>query len=250
MSASQYLNKIGNIIKEIETQGLGPIQEGAKRMAASIAAGRAVYYFGSGHSVLPALDVFPRYGSFVGLQPVHDPRLMWFNVIGPGGTPELLWIERQEGYIPNVLRYYNLDSRDTMIVFSHGGVNAAPVEMALEAKKRGLSVIGITSLANRQQITPTHSSEKALADVADVAIDNGAPPQDSLISLPGWEEPVAAASTVTAIVISMALVAETAAQLSAQGVHVPTFISPNVLLDPDHNAKVYDHYREFRRKIL
>lgn len=250
MSAAVYLQKIGALIKQLETDSLPAIQQAAQHMADSLAAGRAVYYFGSGHSILPALDVYPRYGSFVGLQPIYDPRLVWSNVIGPGGTPELLWIERQEGYMANVLRYYHLDPQDTLIVFSHGGLNAAPVEAALEAKKRGLTVIAITSVANRRQITPTHSSGKALADAADVVIDNAAPPQDSLIQIEGWQEPVAASSTVTAVAVSMALVAETTSLLAQRGVHIPTFVSPNVATDPQHNAKAYDAYREFRRKII
>ena len=36
-------------------------------LADAIAAGKRVYLFGSGHSVIPVMDVFPRYGSFVGL---------------------------------------------------------------------------------------------------------------------------------------------------------------------------------------
>jgi uncharacterized phosphosugar-binding protein len=249
MSASLYLSKIQNLIGEMSKNSLLDIEKAAGFMADSIAAERAVYYFGSGHSVLPALDVFPRYGSFVGLQPIHDTRLMWSNVIGPGGTPELLWIERQEGYIKNVFDSYVLDPRDTMIVISHGGLNAAGVEAGLIAKQHGLKVVAITSLQNHKLNQARHSSGKKLADVADVVIDNGAAPQDSLIQLDGWQEPVAASSTVTVLCISMALVAETASQLAARGIHIPTFVSPNVLTDPDHNKKVYDLYKEFRRRI-
>jgi uncharacterized phosphosugar-binding protein len=249
MSASIYLSKIQDLIGEIGKNSLSDIEKAAGFMADSIAAGRAVYYYGSGHSVLPALDVFPRYGSFVGLQPIHDTRLMWSNVIGPGGTPELLWIERQEGYVKNVLESYVLDPRDTMIVISHGGLNAAGIEAAMIAKENGLKVVAITSLQNYKINKPRHSSGKKLADVADVAIDNGAAPEDSLIHLEGWEEPVAASSTVTVLCISMALVAQTASLLAGRGVHIPTFVSPNVLAEPDHNKKVYDLYKEFRRKI-
>ena len=92
MSAPLYFSKITKMIEDLGNESMPAIQKAAGLMADSIAAGRAVFYFGSGHSVIPALDVFPRYGSFVGLQPIHDPRLMWTNVIGPGGTPELLWI--------------------------------------------------------------------------------------------------------------------------------------------------------------
>jgi uncharacterized phosphosugar-binding protein len=250
MSASEYFTRIQVLIDNVSRESLPAIEAAAEAMANSIAAGRVVYYFGSGHSVIPALDVFPRYGSFVGLQPIHDPRLTWSNVIGPGGTPELLWIERQEGYMANVLRYYNLQPQDTMIVISHGGVHAAGIEAAQIAKQHGMTVVAITSEQNRRQARSKHSSGQHLADVADIVIDNGAPPEDSLIHLDGWPEPVAASSTVTVLAISMALIAESARRLNDRDIQVPTFVSPNVALSPDHNLKVYDAYRELRRKII
>jgi uncharacterized phosphosugar-binding protein len=249
VSAPLYFSKISKLIEVLGENSMPDIQKAAELMANSIAQDRAVFYFGSGHSVLPALDVFPRYGSFVGLQPIHDTRLMWSNVIGPGGTPELLWLERQEGYIPNVFDSYVMGSGDTMIVISHGGLNAAGIEAAMYARERGVKVIAITSLENYRACTAKHSSGKKLADVADVVIDNGAPPEDSIIKIDGWEEPVSASSTVTVLVISMALVAETAAILAGRGIHIPTFVSPNVATDPLHNKKVYSKYKEFRRKI-
>src|ERR1043165_10256311 len=99
------------------------IAQASEILASAIAQGRRVYLFGSGHSVIPVLDVFPRYGSFVGFFPLYDPRLMWFNVVGPGGARELLWLEREEGYAKNVLASYVLEPRDTIVVFSHGGLN-------------------------------------------------------------------------------------------------------------------------------
>lgn len=249
MSAQEYANKIKDMITALEDTSMAAIQEAAQAMADSIAAGRAVYYYGSGHSVLPVMDVFPRYGSFVGLQPIHDPRLTWFNVIGPGGTPELLWLEREEGYVQNVLRYYNIDSRDTLIVLSHGGLNAAGIEAAMIGKERGATVVVITCMQNYKKHAAKHSSGNKLADVADIVIDNGAPPEDALIRLPNWVEPVAASATVLGVCISMMLVAETAGILSERGINVPTFASPNVVSDPKHDLEVYEAYRRFRHKL-
>ena len=249
MSAPLYFSKITKMIEDLGNESMPAIQKAAGLMADSIAAGRAVFYFGSGHSVIPALDVFPRYGSFVGLQPIHDPRLMWTNVIGPGGTPELLWIEKQEGYMKNVLESYVMTPQDTIIIISHGGLNAAGIETAQYAKAQGVKVVVITSMENYNSNAARHSSGKKLADYADVVIDNGAPPQDSIIKIDGWDEPVAASSTVTVLCISMALVAETAAILAKRGIHIPTFVSPNVMPDPDHNKKVYDLYKDLRRKV-
>ena len=250
MSAEAYLEKVHALVTRIESTQLPAIRQAAQRMADSIQADRAVHLFGSGHSVIPVLDIFPRYGSFVGFHPIMDPRLMWCNVVGPGGARELLWLERSEGYVANVLLSYHLDSRDTMLVFSHGGLNAAPVEMALAAKKQGLTVVAVTSMANHRISEATHSSGKRLADVADVAIDNCVDPEDAAVPIASRPEKVAALSTVAAVTISMALVAEVGRALAAQGVDLAIFVSPNVAgVEADHNRQVFQEYTSFIRRI-
>ncbi|MGZ5488252.1 MAG: SIS domain-containing protein, partial [Candidatus Aminicenantales bacterium] len=84
MSAQAYLDKVQGILEEIKTQEMKSIKAAARIMAAAIRKKGRFYMFGSGHSVIPVLDIFPRYGSFVGFFPLYDPRLMWSNVIGPG----------------------------------------------------------------------------------------------------------------------------------------------------------------------
>ncbi|MDH5386706.1 MAG: sugar isomerase domain-containing protein, partial [Candidatus Aminicenantes bacterium] len=197
MSALDYLTKIQEILEKIKIQEMDKIKAAAEIMASCIQDDGRVYMFGSGHSVIPVLDIFPRYGSFVGFFPLYDPRLMWFNVIGPGGARELLWLEKQEGYAEVFLQSYPLEQRDCMLVFSHGGLNTVPLEMALEAKKRGLKVISVSSLENAKTAKRTHPSGKILPDIADIAIDNGVPPEDALVDV-GQLEKVAAGSTVAA----------------------------------------------------
>jgi uncharacterized phosphosugar-binding protein len=244
-AAEEYLNKIAEIVAAIRQTQKGKIEAAAQAFAKSIESGGRVYLFGSGHSVIPVLDIFPRYGSFVGFQPIYDPRLMWSNVVGPGGARELLWLERQEGYVAVVLLSYRLEPRDSMLVFSHGGLNAAPVEMALEAKKKGLLVVSVSSQQNRRQAKATHSSGKTLADASDIAIDNCVPPEDALVAVEGIAEKFAAASTVAAVSVAMALVAETGARLVRNGTKPPTFVSPNVGLPADHNQEVFRAYERF-----
>ena len=86
MSAQIYLDRIQEIVARIRETQAEKIREAGARMAQAIAGQGRVYLFGSGHSVIPVLDIFPRYGSFVGFFPLYDPRLMWTNVIGPGGA--------------------------------------------------------------------------------------------------------------------------------------------------------------------
>lgn len=245
MSALDYLTKIHAILERIKTAEMDKIKAAAEIMAASIAGDGRVYMFGSGHSVIPVLDIFPRYGSFVGFFPLYDPRLMWSNVIGPGGARELLWLERQQGYARVFLQSYPLEERDCMLVFSHGGLNTVPIEIALEAKNKGLKVISVSSMQNARTAERTHPSGKMLPDVADIAIDNCVPPEDALVDV-GQLENVAAGSTVAAVAVAMSLVAETASVLASQGKLPPTFVSPNVQgVRKDHLDKVYRAFTEF-----
>lgn len=241
MSGQIYLNRVADILSSIRMTQMPAITRAAEVMAHSIHSGGRVYLFGSGHSVIPVLDIFPRYGSFVGFYPIYDPRLMWFNIVGPGGARELLWLERQEGYARIILESYQLEPRDSMVVFSHGGLNAAPVEMAMEAKNKGLTVISITSLQNHRRAAATHSTGKKLADFSDITIDNCVPPEDALVDIEGVPEKFAAGSTVAAVSIAMALVAEVASQLVKTGHKPMTFVSPNVG-SVGQNERVFEAY--------
>jgi len=246
MSATKYYEKITQVLAKIHETQTSAIEQAGGVMAEAIASGNRVYLFGSGHSVIPVMDVFPRYGSFVGFFPLYDPRLMWSNVVGPNGARELLWLERQEGYIEIFLQSYPLDSGDVLLALSHGGLNAAPIEAALYAKARNLKVVTVSSHANGTAAKATHSSGKKLSDVADIAIDNCVEPEDSQVSI-GRPEKIAAGSTMAGVFIAMSLVAETGARLQARGHALSIFVSPNVPgIESGHNQNVF---RTFSRAL-
>ena len=249
MSANLYLSTAAQLIGKIQTSQMDNIKAAAKIMAGSIASGSAVLAFGSGHSVISVMDLFPRYGSYVGFVPIMDARLMWTTVVGSGGAIEVIWQERQEGYVDLMLRSHTLNVGDTMLIYSHGGMNAAPVEMALAAKERGLPVIAVTSVANRKINEPTHSSGMSLHDIADIVIDNCSPPEDAVVPIEGVLGNVGATSTLTGVAVTMALLSETSVELAAQG-KMPerVFVSPNVPgVSKDNNFVVYEDYFDFIR---
>lgn len=244
MSARKYYERISEVLGAINEKEIAKIEQAGELFANAIAAGKRVYLFGSGHSVIPVMDIFPRYGSFVGFYPLYDPRLMWHNVVGPGGARELLWLERREGYIQNFLQSYPIGEGDCIVIFSHGGMNAAGIEAALYARERGCKVVSVSSHANRAISTATHSSGKQLPDAADIAIDNCVAPEDSQVDI-GRREKVAAGSTMAVVFIAMALVAETGARLVAKGFEPTTFVSPNVPgVSKDHNMDVFEVYTQ------
>ena len=117
-----------------------------------------------------------------------------------------------------------------MLVFSHGGLNAAGIEVLQEAKKRGLTTVAITSMDNYRRRQATHSSGKKLADVADYVIDNCVPAEDALVAVEGWK-------------------AQVATDLAEEGKNPPVFVSPNVAGIPaDNNNRVYEEYERLLKR--
>ncbi len=249
MSVAQYRNRIMSVLNCVWETQTKNIEKVSAVMADTIAKGGLVHMFGSGHSVLPVQDMFPRYGAYPGFHPLMDMRLMWTNVINSGGAKGLLWLERREGYAAVLFENEPIRSGDVMLVFSHGGLNAAGIEVLMEAKKRGLTTVAITSMDNYKKRESTHSSGKKLADVADYVIDNCMPAEDALVQIQGWKAPVAAGSTVAFITIAMSIMAEVASQLAAKGKTPPVFVSPNVPdIPPDNTNRVYEEYERLLKR--
>lgn len=249
MSLNKYREQVTKVLERIWATQTGSIEKAAAMMAESIAAGGLVHLFGSGHSVLPVQDVFPRYGSFPVFRPLMDARLQWQNVLGSGGAKGLLWLERREGYAKVLFENEPIRKGDVMVVFSHGGMNAVGIEVAMEARERGLKVVAITSMDNQGRSTSTHSSGRKLSEVADVVIDNCVPAEDALVAIEGWKAPVAAGSTVAFVTIANSIVAEVAAQIGRRGMTPPVFVSPNVPGIPaDNNPQVFAAYEKALRR--
>jgi uncharacterized phosphosugar-binding protein len=215
-ASQRYLSGLRSLIERLENHELPQIEEAAQAMATCIAGGGIVHLFGSGHSMLPALEIFPRYGSFVGLHPVIDPRLFWFNVLGSFGIPEMLFLQNTEGYADVMLDGQHLHPGDILMIFSHGGTSAVVVDAARYARAHGLRVIAVSSSA-ATRATARHSSGMKLADLADVTIDTFTPRGEALVDIDGLQEPVGAATTVVAMTAGLAAVARTAELLVALG---------------------------------
>ncbi len=245
MSLDAYRKQITSVLDRIWSTQSDTIRNAAGAMADSVEKGGLVHLFGSGHSVLPVQDVFPRYGSYPVFRPLMDARLMWQNVIGSGGAKGLLWLERREGYAKVLFENEPIRRGDVMVVFSHGGLNAVGIEVAIEAHDRGLTVVAITSMDNQRRSKSTHSSGKKLSEVADIVIDNCTPADDALVKIEGWKAPVAAGSTTAFVTIAMSIVAEVAAELAKRGISPPVFVSPNVPgIPPDNNTQVFAAYEK------
>ena len=177
MLALEWLKNAHGIMEKLEATQLENIKKAATVMADSIEAGRWVHTFGCGHATIPVEEMYPRIGSFVGFHPLCELPLTFFTqIIGQMGIHQFLFLERAEGYGQEIMKNYDFDSKDCMWIFSHTGINAVNIDMALEAKKRGMKVIVYGSASETGDKASRHSSGKNLFQLADIVVGthNGA----------------------------------------------------------------------------
>ncbi|GLL02111.1 sugar isomerase domain-containing protein [Dactylosporangium matsuzakiense] len=223
---SGYTARLAALLDRLVRTQSEALDRVAAASADALMRGNLVHFFGSGHSVIPVLDAFPRYGSFVGLHPLTDPRLMWHNVLGPGGSRELQWLERSEGYIETFLAHEPLTAGDLLICYSHGGTNAAPIEAAMYAARLGVTTVAVTAAGTATPVR--HSSGRRLTDVCDLVVDTCCPIEDAIVPVPGWPRPTGGAATVLQIVVTQEIITRTAKVVAARGCVLPTLASPTV----------------------
>ena len=221
----RFLEEITRVISLIAHKEKETILAASAVCADSIEKGRAVLLFGAGHSALPCQEAFPRIGSIVGFVQITEPSL-GFNgfVTGKGGQKQMSFLEQTAGFAEVILSNYHLTKDDTLIVYSHSGINALPVEICALAKNLGVKTIGISSFVHSKANTPKNKLGKRLLEVADIAIDNHTPEGDALISL-DEKVRVGGGSTVAHMVIMNSIVVETAAILHDR--QVPYFLYPS-----------------------
>ena len=242
--SSLYISRLIKLAEEAAENNESALEMVSGKLADTLQNEGLVHLYGSGHSVLPCQETFPRYGSYLGFNPLTDPRVMWHNVLGAGGVRELLWLERTEKYAEKFLDHQPLNPGDSIVIFGHSGRNCSGIDTALYARKRGLFVVAITSTHNLDK-PATHSSGKRLADAADMVIDTRSPIEDAIVPVEGWSRPVAGSSTVLAMILMHELLARCATKLAERGVELPTFASPTIAGVTLHDTDViYGKYRE------
>ncbi len=213
----EYLQHCNNIIYRIIEQKSN-IQTTANWFAQTILAGRMVHLFGSGHSRIMVEEMWPRYGSFPGFNPIVELSLTYHNnVVGANGQRQAMFLENVSGFADRILRNFALSKIDTALIVSSSGCNIVPIEMGELFQKNGIKTVVLVSQKHLDASTSKRSDGKKLTDFADMILDTGAPAGDSMIYVNGLDTPVSPGSTVGGIIIINSIKAEVAKLLTAAG---------------------------------
>lgn len=214
---SSYLDKCEHIVQTIRQQEL-EIQTAAGWFADTILAGRMVHVFGSGHSRIMVEEMWPRYGSFPGFNPLVELSLTFHNlVVGANGQRQAMFLENVSGLAERILRNFDLSQKDSALIISSSGTNVVPVEMAELFQQKKIRVVAIITKLHSESSESKRPDGLKLHDFADLVLDTGAPKGDSMMKIPGLDTPVAPGSTVGGAMIINAIKTAVAEKLTKAG---------------------------------
>jgi uncharacterized phosphosugar-binding protein len=247
--ALDYLSQTRRIVAAVEAQ-LPAIQQAADLFSKTILSGRMVHVFGSGHSRIMVEEMWPRYGSFPGFNPIVELSLSFHNlVVGANGQRQAMFLENVSGLAARILRNFDLSPQDSALVVSSSGCNIVPIEIAEGFQRRQVKVVAIISRAHSEASASKHPGGKKLQDFADVVLDTGAPVGDAMVQIPGLPTPVAPGSTVGGCLLVNTIKAEVAARLTAAG-EPPKVLTAGAIIGADQAASLFESaYDEHARRL-
>jgi uncharacterized phosphosugar-binding protein len=245
----QYLAKCRAIVEVVAKQQ-PLIQQAADAFAQTILAGRMVHLFGSGHSRILVEEMWPRYGSFPGFNPIVELSLSFHNlVVGANGQRQAMFLENVSGLAGRILRNFDLSPLESALVVSSSGCNIVPIEMAEGFQQRGIKVVAIISRLHSEASTSQHPSGKKLQDFANIVLDTGAPIGDAMVKLDGLDTPVAPGSTVGGCLLVNTIKAEVADRLTKAG-KPPRVLTAGALVGKEKATELFEAaYDEHARRM-
>lgn len=235
----QYLQKCQQILDVVKGQDK-EIEQAAAWFAQSILTDRMVHIFGSGHSRIMVEEMWPRYGSFPGFNPIVELSLTFHNlVVGANGQRQAMFLENVSGLAAKILRNFALDSKDTALIISSSGCNIVPIEMAALFQDFGIRVVAIHSANHSEASKSKRADGKKLADFADLTLDTGAPVGDAMVQIPGLSTPTSPGSTMGGVALINSLKAETARILTEAG-KPPTVLTAAALVGHQQATTLFE----------
>lgn len=218
------------------------IAKAGKLMADAIEQDRLIsVYGGGGHTTLPVGEMFFRAGGLSCINPIMETGLSVFNQ-----ALKYLELERTVNYGSAIVKYYNLQKDDVLIIFHNIGINPATIDAAMEAKKRGVKIIAVSSSYWQEEIPEDHfirhPNKTNLFDYADVCINDFNPVGDAVVTVPGLDTPIAPASNIVDFYIAHLLEIETVHQCIQRGITPPVWNSANAPGGDEKNAKYLEKY--------
>ena len=176
------------------------------------------------------------------INPILDEGTLLTN-----GALRSMAVERLPGFGRIVMNNNPVQTGEVMVLINAYGINASVIDIALEAKKRGVTVIAVTSVAHAGETPADHPARhpggQNLYDIADLVLDSHVQIGDAVMQIPGITQQVAAMSTFANAFLLNALITETVNLLAQQGIEPPIWKSGNATGGDDWNQQFIERFR-------
>jgi uncharacterized phosphosugar-binding protein len=236
---NEYLTKCRQIIEVVEKQS-DVIRMAANLFTKTILSGRMVHVFGSGHSRIMVEEMWPRYGSFPGFNPIVELSLTFHNlVVGANGQRQAMFLENVPGLAERILRNFDLSTLDTALIISSSGCNVVPIEMAENFQQKGIRVVALLTKDHSAISSSKRKDGKKLGDFADLILDTGAPLGDAMVKIPNLETPVSPGSTIGGTLLINTIKAEVARLLTEAG-QPPKVLTSAVIVGAEKAVQLFE----------
>lgn len=148
------------------------------RLVSDVQAGKSLFVFGSGHSSIFPMELYHRAGGASFVIPVIADYLL-----PTAGPPVIRILERTPGVATAALNRAEIKPGEMLWLSSQSGINGAVVDLAIEAKKRGIFTVAFTSRVHSGAVTSRHPSGKRLFEICDETVDLGGFVGDASVEL-------------------------------------------------------------------
>jgi uncharacterized phosphosugar-binding protein len=230
----KYKKEIFNLLEKISSNQKEKFFKVAQEFYKTYKKNGMIYIFGTGHSHMLAEEGHFRAGGFAPICPILNSSLMLHE-----DTIFSSVLERTEGVATNLIKKYNIESKDILIIFTNSGVNQAPLEASYIAKKIKCKTVGVSS-ESYSKIAKKSKYKKRLSEVVDYHFDNYGPPGDALIRIKKNLN-VSPFSTIAGSFILNSIISEVA-ELAKNENPFPFYISGNMPNAEKHNNRLMKKY--------
>jgi uncharacterized phosphosugar-binding protein len=236
MLAKKYLDHASELMQRFQDTQLDNIEKAAEMIAQAYADGHTFYAWGGPHSSLPVQDIFERAGGLPLVNAVIAPGLSY--EIGPIRVG--MFLERLEGYGRFFLGEIGAEPGDVILLVSTSGRNPFPIEMAMSAKKAGLKVIGMTSMAYTTAVASRHSSGAKMFEYCDVVLDNLTEPGDASIADEQLPQKAGPTSGWMGCLILQTLMVAVCEHLAKKGITPPVYVAGNIDAEEEYKQSLLE----------
>lgn len=250
MSKSKiYRDKIVEHMQKIWRVEKQNILDVASLLANEVKRDNVFYIYGpGGHSNIAAQEAFFRAGGLVHVSAILDEGTHLKN-----GALRSMRLGRLPGYGRTVISDYNLKSGDVLLIVNAYGINTVSIDAAIEAKKRDVTTVSISS-AKHADNTPSdhpvrHPTKRNLHEMTDYHVDSHIEIGDAVMRIENLDQPMGPISTFINSFIVNTICLEAVTLLVADGVSPPIWKSANVTGGDEWNEQYVSTFKDRIAKL-